>query len=70
MSGNICDFYDNEDDFEIALSQAVHFARTVWEKAFTTNVHEKYMLFGQDTILNKNIVNKINELQVSYEDRK
>ena len=67
---NIRDFYDDEFDFEVALSTAIKNAKTDWEIRFTNDLHDRYLKYGNKIILHTNVVRKISELQSEYQNRK
>ncbi len=63
--------FDSIDDFEVALSTAIHNASTVWEKNFTNDLHTRYLEYGFEKLnLSIAMVRKLAELQVGFLDRK
>jgi len=63
-------FFENTDEFEVMLSQAIQNAHTAWEKRFVNDFHDRYLRFGTGLHIDKNAADKIKELQVGYFDRK
>lgn len=40
------------------------------EKTFTTDLHNRYLIYGKQLLIKKNAADKVRELQIPYEERK